>query len=52
MMVVLGTSCYPAQRTLSPGEERRYLAVTTVANGKPGQPVQIQQSEISRSDAR
>jgi YVTN family beta-propeller protein len=29
--------------------ERRYLAVMTLENGKPGQPVQLQQSEFTRS---
>jgi hypothetical protein len=29
--------------------ERRYLAVLTVENGKPGRPVQLQQPEITRS---
>jgi YVTN family beta-propeller protein len=31
------------------GDERRYLAVLTFENGKPGRPVQIQKPEISRS---
>jgi YVTN family beta-propeller protein len=31
------------------GDERRYLAVLTFENGKPGRPVQIQKLEISRS---
>ena len=31
--------------------ERRYLAVMTLENGKPGQPVQFQQSSFSRSSA-
>jgi YVTN family beta-propeller protein len=30
-------------------DERRYLTVMTVENGKPGRPVQLQKSEISRS---
>jgi YVTN family beta-propeller protein len=30
-------------------DERRYLAVMTVENGKPGRPVQLQQPEITRS---
>lgn len=30
-------------------DERRYLAVMTVENGKPGRPVQFQQSETTRS---
>jgi hypothetical protein len=29
--------------------ERRYLAVMTLENGKPGQPVQLQQSTFTRS---
>jgi YVTN family beta-propeller protein len=29
--------------------ERRYLAVMTLENGKPGRPVQLQQSEFTRS---
>jgi len=33
-------------------DERRYLAVMTVENGKPGRPVQLQKSEISRSGAQ
>ncbi len=33
-------------------DERRYLAVMTVENGKPGRPVQLQRSEISKSGAR
>jgi hypothetical protein len=36
----------PAARV---GEKRRYLAVMAVENGKPGRPVQLQKSEISRS---
>jgi YVTN family beta-propeller protein len=31
------------------GDKRRYLAVMAVENGKPGRPVQLQKSEISRS---
>jgi YVTN family beta-propeller protein len=31
--------------------DRRYLTVMTVENGKPGQPVQFQQSSFSRSSA-
>jgi YVTN family beta-propeller protein len=31
-------------------DERRYLAVMTIENGKPGQPVQLQQAEISTGD--
>ena len=30
-------------------DDRRYLTVMTVENGKPGRPVQLQKSEISRS---
>jgi hypothetical protein len=30
-------------------DERRYLAVMTLENGKPGQPVQLQQSTFTRS---
>jgi YVTN family beta-propeller protein len=30
-------------------DDRRYLTVMTVADGKPGRPVQLQKSEISRS---
>jgi hypothetical protein len=30
-------------------DERRYLVVMTVENGKPGRPVQFQQSETTRS---
>lgn len=33
-------------------DQRRYLAVMTVENGKPGRPVQLQQTEISTSGAR
>ena len=33
-------------------DERRYLAVMTVENGKPGRPVQFQQSETTRSSIR
>jgi YVTN family beta-propeller protein len=33
-------------------DERRYLAVMTVENGKPGQPVQLQQTAISSSGAQ
>jgi hypothetical protein len=29
--------------------ERRYLTVMTLENGKPGQPVQLQQSTFTRS---
>ncbi len=31
------------------GDERRYLAVMTAENGKPGQPVQLQQTKITAS---
>jgi YVTN family beta-propeller protein len=34
------------------GDERRYLAVLTFENGKPGRPVQVQKPEISRSGAQ
>jgi YVTN family beta-propeller protein len=33
-------------------DERRYLAVMTVENGKPGRPVQLQKLDISRSGVR
>jgi hypothetical protein len=33
-------------------DERRYLAVMTLENGKPGRPVQLQRTEISTSGAR
>ncbi len=33
-------------------DARRYLAVMTIENGKPGKPVQLQQSEISASTAQ
>src|SRR5262249_7561857 len=33
-------------------DERRYLAVMTVDNGKPGRPVQLQQAGISASGNR
>jgi YVTN family beta-propeller protein len=33
-------------------DERRYLTVMIVENGKPGRPVQLQRSEISTSGAR
>jgi YVTN family beta-propeller protein len=33
-------------------DERRYLTVMTVENGRPGRPVQLQRSEISTSGAR
>ena len=31
--------------------ERRYLTVMTLENGKPGQPVQLQQPTFTRSSA-
>jgi hypothetical protein len=33
-------------------DERRYLAVMTMENGKPGRPVQLQQADTSTSGAR
>lgn len=33
-------------------DERRYLTVMTIENGKPGRPVQLQQSAITRSAAQ
>jgi hypothetical protein len=39
----------PATHTL---DARRYLAVTTIENGKPGRPVQLQQSSDSTTGAR
>ena len=32
--------------------ERRYLAIFSVENGKPGRPVQLQQSEMSTTGGR
>ena len=36
----------PATQT---ADKRRYLAVMSVENGKPGRPVQLQKSEITRT---
>jgi hypothetical protein len=33
-------------------DKRRYLALMTVENGKPGRPVQLQQSAITSSGAQ
>jgi YVTN family beta-propeller protein len=38
--------------TQTPGDQRRYLAVMTLEDGKPGRAVQLQQSELSTSEAK
>jgi YVTN family beta-propeller protein len=46
----------PIRQIVDPANERsddrRYLAVMTVENGKPGRVVQVQQSSVTRSSAR
>jgi hypothetical protein len=45
----------PIRQIVDPSEareERRYLAIITVENGKLGRPVQLQQSENSPSGGR
>lgn len=44
----------PVRQIVDPAtpDERRYLAVMTVENEKPGRPVQLQQTDISTSGAR
>jgi YVTN family beta-propeller protein len=44
----------PIRQIVDPAtpDERRYLAVMTVENEKPGRPVQLQQTDVSTSGAR
>jgi len=39
-------------RTQTPGDQRRYLAIMTLEDGKPGRAVQLQQFELSTSEAK